>query len=859
MLKNKLNWIDFKVEIKNTNFSPKLLKTKMDIFWKEVIETKLTANQHIWLLFRLQWTDNNFVTIGKLQKLNKEDKDYILNKLIDEIIDKGGYYLETSIISLVFTYAIRKGRALEKVINTNIHYHNYQHHKLPITMNPLEYGKLLDKIGNTYFIQVNPKNIAIINHYENSNEIKFFKSGELTYEYIDKWIDNETFSRILGKKEWIFRNNEQILFNFEKSVKFIQPLIRRDTLQNKIITMDIETFIKDGIHIPFIISWYDGENKFSYFLTDYNSSEDMIITCIKNIMIKKYDNYKIYIHNLAKFDGIFLLKLLSELGEIKPLIHNDKIISIGFKYKDYDVIFKDSLQLLIKSLKTLGLAFGVDIQKSIFPYDFVNENNLNYIGQIPDFKYFDGISSLDYNCYVENYNIWNLRDEAIKYCEIDCVSLYQIIIKFNELIFEHFSINIHKYPTLSSLAFAIFRSSFMENNLIPQLSGQIAKDIRQSYTGGAVDMYIPINDEETEIFGYDVNALYPFTMDKFDMPIGKPILFEGDIRKVDPKAFGFFYCNIKTPNILNEPIIQTHVKINNMTRTIAPIGIWEDMLFSEEMDNAKKYGYKFNILWGYTFEKSNIFKDYVEFLYSLRSKYSRSNPLNYIAKILLNSLYGRFGMDDNFVNIEVIQKDYYSDFENKYLDQIDEKIDLGDYMVVFYKTELINEDKESTHNVSIGIAAAITAYSRIHMSQFKNNPKINLYYTDTDSIYTDSDIDPTFISETVLGKLKLENICKKAIFLTPKVYCLETINGDIIHKVKGLSHDINLNLNDFESLLYKDSILQNLKTKWTKNLSEGHIKVLDQIYTLKVADNKRELVFDNNNKLINTKSIKIIK
>jgi DNA polymerase elongation subunit (family B) len=74
------------------------------------------------------------------------------------------------------------------------------------------------------------------------------------------------------------------------------------------------------------------------------------------------------------------------------------------------------------------------------------------------------------------------------------------------------------------------------------------------------------------------------------------------------------------------------------------------------------------------------------------------------------------------------------------------------------------------------------------MSQFKNNPKINLYYTDTDSIYTDSEIDESLISQTELGKLKLEHVCKKAIFLTPKVYCLVTEKGKFIHKVKGLNH-----------------------------------------------------------------------
>jgi hypothetical protein len=44
---------------------------------------------------------------------------------------------------------------------------------------------------------------------------------------------------------------------------------------------------------------------------------------------------------------------------------------------------------------------------------------------------------------------------------------------------------------------------------------------------------------------------------------------------------------------LKHPILQTHVKINKGTRTMAPLGSWSDMIFSKEMDNAKKYGYQF--------------------------------------------------------------------------------------------------------------------------------------------------------------------------------------------------------------------------------------------------------------------------
>jgi len=220
--------------------------------------------------------------------------------------------------------------------------------------------------------------------------------------------------------------------------------------------------------------------------------------------------------------------------------------------------------------------------------------------------------------------------------------------------------NIHKFPTLPSLALGVFRSNFLEKDTIPQISGQVAKDIRKSYTGGACDMYIPFNNLKTKLFAYDVNSLYPFVMKNFEMPIGKPTLFEGNIRLIDPNAFGFFFCNIIAPENLNEPILQTHLKTKDGLRTISPLGQWSDMIFSQEMDNAIKLGYKFEILWGYTFDKKIIFKDYVDNLYNLRLQYPKTDPLNYLAKLLMNGAYGKFGMDDTFPEITIFdtQKEY---------------------------------------------------------------------------------------------------------------------------------------------------------------------------------------------------------
>jgi hypothetical protein len=140
------------------------------------------------------------------------------------------------------------------------------------------------------------------------------------------------------------------------------------------------------------------------------------------------------------------------------------------------------------------------------------------------------------------------------------------------MIFKLFSKNIHHYPTLSSLAFGIYRSNFMEENTIPQITGQIAKNIRSGYTGGAVDMYIPQPPKGVKIKGYDVNSLYPSQMQSQLMPVGIPTYFNGNILNIDENAFGFFYCEITAPNDILHPILQTRVKIKGVVKTIAPIG-----------------------------------------------------------------------------------------------------------------------------------------------------------------------------------------------------------------------------------------------------------------------------------------------
>lgn len=42
------------------------------------------------------------------------------------------------------------------------------------------------------------------------------------------------------------------------------------------------------------------------------------------------------------------------------------------------------------------------------------------------------------------------------------------------------------------------------------------------------------------------------------------------------------------------------------------------MIFSEEMYKAMKFGYKFEVLWGYTFKSDYVFETFVNELYKIR-------------------------------------------------------------------------------------------------------------------------------------------------------------------------------------------------------------------------------------------------
>ena len=398
--------------------------------------------------------------------------------------------------------------------------------------------------------------------------------------------------------------------------------------------------------------------------------------------------------------------------------------------------------------------------------------------------------------------------------------------------------------------------------------------------GGAVDTFKPFyyqNEDKEVIYCYDYNSLFPSVMQQIPLPCGNISYFEGNILNVKDMPNGFFYCICETPKDIKHPIIQ----IRYRNKTVAPRGIFKGVFYSQDIYNAMAHGYTFVAIKGYTFSKSEIiFKDYVDSMMGLRLSYTKSNPMNLTAKLLLNSLYGRFGLNTAFSDTMFLTKKEFhllmnSPFTRDRVSNI-EILPVEDEEIYFIdlekdKVDNLMDSNFEIHNSSIAIAAAITAEARVIMSVYKNNPLLELYYTDTDSIVVNKNPEemdklfPEIIHDTKLGKLKHEYTVKNAVFLAPKCYWLQLEDGNEIVKIKGVKKEAlvlamengGLNFDTFKNLLVKDSHMEIQQEKWARDFNLGTINIMETTYDIKQNNNKREWIYNDKGYCIDSKPIDI--
>jgi hypothetical protein len=866
--------------LSNLLLTNEVLTAYINNFWNDIFKSLLESSNHdsihLLVMCKVYFNDPNLGhrTIGQLRKVNFSDRDLYSEYLTQFLGLLTEAYTTHPISKITFTYISKKGEApadrglLQEASDKKVS-HSFHNLNLPISMNPLDYGDVILSNDNRYVIENNKRTYIIdVSIDKNINNVKI---QGINLQWTDTKISDDVFKREIGKSILYFMGGELVLRKKQLNAKPFAQIKKDKNLGPSFITMDIETINRNGKLTPYLICAYDGNNYITSYASEYIDTRELFSSFINQLLNKiERKVTHVYVHNLAGFDGNFLLKHLFNFGVVNPLLFNGRLISIKLKTRSgKTLIFKDSYLLLPLPLRKLCVAFDINMSKGFFPFSLSDHF---YKGILPPIEYWNNISNYDFDLIAKKYAgiTWSFRDEAIKYCKLDCKCLYDVLNKFNELIFKEFSVNIHKSLTLPALAMKIYKSQYMPKDTIYQLLGNVDKDIRECYTGGAVDSYIPHNKIDSydiidclgiflkKLFYYDVNSLYPFVMKSLRMPVGKPIEFEGDVRAIESPVHGFFYCKITSPDYLEHPILQRRIKTKDGIRTVAGLGSWTGWIYSEEMDNAKKFGYQFEILRGYQFKLEYIFSEYVDKMYNLRLEYDRSHPMNLIAKLLMNSLYGKFGMKPESTIVEVFNKNSASEVEqlkiilNSYPESLYDYYQIDDTMIVVrdnlsnYKYDE-SDDLYFGLDVNVAIASAITSYGRMWMSQFKNNPLYKLFYSDTDSIVIDTKL-PSFLVGSMLGQLKLEYEISNAVFLAPKVYGFNTTDGKEIIKIKGLTQDAvaNVSVSDLEKLLIKDSSMEFTQNKWYKNMFAGNISIKEVIYNLKTTSNKRSAIYVDN-------------
>ena len=162
-----------------------------------------------------------------------------------------------------------------------------------------------------------------------------------------------------------------------------------------------------------------------------------------------------------------------------------------------------------------------------------------------------------------------------------------------------------------------------------------------------------------------------------------------------------------------------------------PSRTFEGLFFSEELRFALANGYELNsITAAYSFQRGdNTFKDLILTLNTMKvnAQLEGKPSLRNVAKLLMNSMYGRFGMHTEPVRDEIVTLERAREIMITY--QVQDCISLGGLELISYIISLpVSSFPQNNHwnnsinelpgQTNVSIAAAITAYSRMIINQY---------------------------------------------------------------------------------------------------------------------------------------------
>ena len=465
-------------------------------------------------------------------------------------------------------------------------------------------------------------------------------------------------------------------------------------------------------------------------------------------------NCQMYFHNLA-FDGAFILDYLEHNGwnwiEDKKcakdktytcIINSTNqvyMITLYFE-KCRKVVIYDSLKIIPLSVEQMAKAYGLEIGKG----------------------------TLDYSLYREKGHI--LTDDEKEYIRLDV----QIVAKVVKIFLDG---KLNKM-TAGSNALSDYKQMLggyrKFRYVYPLIDKEVDNFIRRAYRGGFTYCNpIYACKELKEGIVLDVNSLYPSVMAATDgqiLPIGKPVWFDGEYKedKYYPLWIAVVNCRFKVkPDHIpciqlkgnfrygqTEYITDSKGEVSFMVSSVD----WELITQQYDLKDVKWFG-------GYMFQANKYqFISYVDkwTKEKIQATLEGNKGKRQIAKLMLNSLYGKFA-----TRLELQSR----------------KPQLIDNVIHYVDLPPVEHEP-----VYLPVGVFITAYARYKTITSAQKVYDRFIYADTDSLHLlGTDLpDCLDIDDVRLGAWKLESTFRRAKFLRAKTYMEEDIEGNLTVHVAGM-------------------------------------------------------------------------
>jgi hypothetical protein len=510
-------------------------------------------------------------------------------------------------------------------------------------------------------------------------------------------------------------------------------VITSERKRRDIITYDLE-WIPGTLEVR-LVGVFDGNEYRHYYSVEEFINEELV-----------YSNKSkwFYAHAGGLADVQFVLDSILAIGGFSvkaafsgssAIIVNARKAKLAWKFVDSYWLLRDSLANIAKSL---GMKKG---------------------GDVPGFDLFSEEQKKD---FFTNVPILELRD----YNEQDCRILWHAIRNFEEAIWQWGG---NLKMTQASTAMDLFRRRFLLKDI--DTFESLNETCRKAYFASRVEVF---TRDCVDSNYYDINSSFPYAM-------------------MNPCPGNYLGASRRLPDDDKPYIADVEFEIGETYfppaptriggRVFFPVGRWRSWLSSVDVQLLEREGHR--IIKCYEAHKFDQFNDLAEYVQTIYEKRKNStDPFEkQVLKILMNSLYGKFG--------EASEKTaMYFDPSEKQLSAWE----LGNVDVEnLFPGCWLEYKKETVAHAHVAISVHITALARRTIFDFMSNCN-DFHYCDTDGFSTTEELG---VTGNELGQLKFEKRIGVGTFVAPKVYRLD----DKV-KAKGfsLSRDKEESIRQFEIL-----------------------------------------------------------